>query len=38
VVDFHLAQIVSNSYGYHGENLPTGWIKPPNYTLIQAAA
>jgi subtilase family serine protease len=38
VVDFHLAQIVSNSYGFHGENLPFGFIKPFNDTLIQAAA
>jgi subtilase family serine protease len=38
VVDFHLAQIVSNSYGFHGEDLPFGFIKPFNDTLIQAAA
>jgi subtilase family serine protease len=37
VVDKHLAQIVSNSYGFHGENLPFGYIKPFNDTLIQAA-
>src|SRR6266436_9472804 len=37
VVDNHLAQIVSNSYGFAGENLPTGFIKPLNDTLIQAA-
>jgi subtilase family serine protease len=38
VVDNHLAQIVSNSYGWNGENVPTGFIKPFNDTLIQAAA
>ncbi len=38
VVDNHLAQIVSNSYGFHGENLPPGFIKPLNDTFIQAAA
>jgi subtilase family serine protease len=38
VVDNHLAQIVSNSYGFHGENLPFGFIKPFNDTLIQAVA
>jgi subtilase family serine protease len=37
VVDFHLAQIVSNSYGFHGEDLPPGWIIPFEHTLIQAA-
>jgi len=37
VVDNHLAQIVSNSYGFAGENLPPGFIKPLNDTLIQAA-
>src|SRR6266567_6925944 len=37
VVDFHLAQIVSNSYGFFGENLPPGFIKPLNDTFIQAA-
>jgi subtilase family serine protease len=37
VVDFHLAQIVSNSYGFLGENLPSGFIKPFEDTLIQAA-
>jgi subtilase family serine protease len=37
VVDNHLAQIVSNSYGYFGENLPPGYIKPVNDTFIQAA-
>jgi subtilase family serine protease len=38
VVDNHLAQIVSNSYGFNGENLPFGFIKPLNDTLIQAVA
>jgi subtilase family serine protease len=38
VVDFHLAQIVSNSYGFHLDlGLPFGYIKPFNDTLIQAA-
>ena len=37
VVDNHLAQIVSNSYGFLGENLPPGYIKPLNDTFIQAA-
>ena len=38
VVDNHLAQIVSNSYGFLGENLPAGFITPLNHTFIQAAA
>ncbi|MGW5237320.1 S53 family peptidase [Monashia sp. NPDC004114] len=38
VVDGHLADIVSNSYGYGGEALPTGYIKPQLDTQIQAAA
>src|SRR5713101_3966922 len=37
VVDMHLAQIVSNSYGFLGENLPSGFIKPFNDTFIQGA-
>lgn len=37
VVDRHLAQIVTNSYGWHGEFLPPGFIKPYNQTLVQAA-
>jgi subtilase family serine protease len=37
VVDRHLAQIVTNSYGFLGENLPPGFIKPFEDTLIQAA-
>ena len=38
VVDNHVAQIVSNSYGFTTEFLPTGFIKPFEDTLIQAAA
>jgi subtilase family serine protease len=38
VVDRHLAQIVTNSYGFSGEALPPGYIKPYNDTLIQAVA
>jgi subtilase family serine protease len=38
VVDRHLAQIVTNSYGYSTELLPPGYVKPVNDTLIQAAA
>ena len=38
VVDKHLADIVTNSYGYGGEALPTGTIKPSLDTQIQAAA
>src|SRR5919197_983461 len=37
VVDRHLAQIVTNSYGFHGEFLPPGFIKPFEQTLIQGA-
>jgi subtilase family serine protease len=37
VVDKHLAQIVSNSYGFSTEFLPPGFIKPLNDTFIQAA-
>src|SRR6266403_5608780 len=37
VVDQHLAQIVSNSYGWNGEVVPFGFIKPVEDTLIQAA-
>ena len=37
VVDQHLADIVTNSYGFAGEALPPGYIKPYNDTLIQAA-
>jgi subtilase family serine protease len=38
VVDMHLADIVTNSYGYGGEALPPGYIKPQEDTYIQAAA
>jgi subtilase family serine protease len=38
VVDRHLAQIVTNSYGFATELLPPGYVKPFNDTLIQAAA
>jgi subtilase family serine protease len=38
VVDKHLAQIVSNSYGFATtELLPRGYVKPMEDTLIQAA-
>jgi subtilase family serine protease len=37
VVDRHLAQIVTNSYGFHGEFLPAGFIKPFEQTLVQGA-
>ena len=38
VVDNHLAQIVTNSYGFSTELLPRGYVKPFEDTLIQAAA
>ena len=38
VVDRHLAQIVTNSYGWPTELLPTGFIKPYEDILVQAAA
>jgi subtilase family serine protease len=38
VVDEHLADIVTNSYGFSSESLPPGYIKPFNDTMIQAAA
>ena len=38
VVDQHLADIVTNSYGFSTEALPPGYIKPYNDTMIQAAA
>ncbi len=37
VVDMHLAQIVTNSYGFSTEVLPRGYVKPLEDTLIQAA-
>src|SRR6266498_2866852 len=38
VVDQHLAQIVTNSYGFATELLPPGYVKPLEDTFIQAAA
>jgi len=38
VVDQHLANIVTNSYGWSGEALPPGFIKPQLDTMIEAAA
>ena len=38
VVDTKLADIVTNSYGWSGEALPPGFIKPVHDTLVQAAA
>jgi subtilase family serine protease len=35
VVDRHLAQIVSNSYGFNTEILPPGYIKPYEDTILQ---
>jgi subtilase family serine protease len=37
VVDRHLAQIVTNSYGFSTELLPRGYVKPLEQTFIQAA-
>ena len=37
VVDRHLAQIVTNSYGFDLEELPMGYIKPEESTYIQGA-
>jgi subtilase family serine protease len=37
VVDRHLADIVTNSYGFSGEAVPPGFIKPYNDTFMQAA-
>ena len=37
VVDRHLAQIVTNSYGFATELLPPGFIRPIEQTFIQAA-
>jgi subtilase family serine protease len=37
VVDRHLAQIVSNSYGFNTELLPAGFIKPYEQTIVQGA-
>jgi subtilase family serine protease len=38
VVDRHLAQIVTNSYGFNTENLPFGFIKPYEDTILQGVA
>jgi subtilase family serine protease len=38
VVDQHLANIVTNSYGFIGEGLPPGFIKPVEQTIEQGAA
>ena len=38
VVDQHLADIVTNSYGFAGEAVPAGYRKPFTDTLVQAAA
>ena len=38
LVDKHSADIITNSYGWSGEALPTGYIKPQNDIFIQAAA
>ena len=38
VVDRHLAQIVTNSYGWPTELLPAGFIKPYEETILQGAA
>ncbi len=37
VVDNKLATIVTNSYGWSGEDLPNGYIKPQYDTTVQAA-
>ena len=38
VVDRHLASIVTNSYGFLSEQLPAGFIKPYEDTILQGAA
>jgi len=38
IVANHAANIVTNSYGYGGEALPPGYIKPQNDIFIQGAA
>jgi subtilase family serine protease len=37
VVDAHLANIVTNSYGFIGESLPPGFIRPVEQTIEQGA-
>src|SRR5882757_7810812 len=38
LIDNHLADIVTNSYGYNGESLPTDFINSENQFFLQAAA
>ncbi len=38
VVDRHLAQIVTNSYGFNTEALPSGYIKPVEDTILQGVS
>jgi subtilase family serine protease len=38
IISRHAADIVTNSYGFAGEALPPGYIKPQNDMFIQAAA
>jgi len=38
VVDNKLADIVTNSYGWNGEALPSGFVKPVHDILVQAVA
>ncbi len=38
IVSRHAADIITNSYGFAGEALPPGYIKPQNDLFIQAAA
>lgn len=38
IVDQHLADIVTNSWGWYGEDLPAGFVKPMNGIFAQAAA
>ncbi|MFL5628768.1 MAG: hypothetical protein ACJ788_24570, partial [Ktedonobacteraceae bacterium] len=38
VVDRHLAQIVTNSYGFNTEALPSGYIKPLEDTILQGVS
>lgn len=38
VVDRHLASIVTNSYGWPTELLPTGYVKPYNDIILQGVA
>jgi hypothetical protein len=38
VVDRHLANIVTNSYGWSGEALPAGFINPVYNIMVEAAA